>query len=255
MRYSALRIVVPFILLAIGGCESSGSSSTFRSPSAPSPTPTPPTAGPPPGPPALVSFRETESGFSTTDLRDVEEQILQLNTAGELIWAADGTRLPGYRAMSHTFSGGTWHFIEGAICSEGCAFEVRFGSHDGERRAYLTVDYGHDNPGTVVDVEVHDGRLIVLQTNVFPPGTFTLSGVVTEMTPSGPVPVEGAQVYRAIVGGWQGSMTDKDGFFAIRGLFNSSRSVETSKSGYITDKRAVIVDGDTRLDVTLVPQP
>jgi hypothetical protein len=37
--------------------------------------------------------------------------------------------------------------VEGKICEEGCGFEVRFGSENGERRAYLTIDYGHDNPG------------------------------------------------------------------------------------------------------------
>ena len=119
----------------------------------------------------------------------------------------------------------------------------------------LTVDYGHDNPGTLVDVEVSDGKLAVSQTTLYPPGTFTLSGLVTEMSPAGPVPVEGAYVARAAVGGWQSAKTDKDGFYAIPGLFNASREVESGKSGYVTLKRTVIVSGDTRLDITLTRNP
>lgn len=105
-----------------------------------------------------------------SDLRDVQEQILHF-IAGDLIWTADGTRLSGYQLSSNDFGDGPRYFISGAICPEGCAFEVRFGTNDGERRAYLTVDYGHENPGTVVDVEVAAGALVVTQTSVFPPGT------------------------------------------------------------------------------------
>jgi hypothetical protein len=80
------------------------------------------------------------------------------------IWTADGTRLPGYR-LEHGYQGAS--FITGKICAEGCAFEVRFGTRNGERRAYLTADYGHDNPGTLVDVEVSGGALVVTRTSLF----------------------------------------------------------------------------------------
>jgi len=46
--------------------------------------------------PTLIVFTDPATGFSTSELRDVQEQVLQLNTANELIWTADGTRLPGY---------------------------------------------------------------------------------------------------------------------------------------------------------------
>ena len=52
-----------------------------------------------------------------------------------------------------------------------CAFIVRFGIKDGKRRAYLTVDYHDDNPGTLVDVEVANGALVVTQTELYPPGS------------------------------------------------------------------------------------
>ena len=104
-------------------------------------------------------------------VHDVQEQVLQLNTAGELIWTADGTHLSGYRVDRYPGVS----YIVGKICAEGCAFKIRFGTKDGQRRAYLTADYGHDNPGTLVDVEVSGGELVVTRTNIYVPGSFTLS--------------------------------------------------------------------------------
>ena len=77
----------------------------------------------------------------------------------------------GFRVTTLKGSHGPVSFIEGRIRCEGCAFEVRFGTRDGERRAYLTVDYGHDNPGTVVDVEVVNGALVFTKTEGFASGT------------------------------------------------------------------------------------
>ena len=51
--------------------------------------------------------------------------------------------------------------------------------------AYLTVDYGHDNPGTLVDVEVANAALVVTQSDLYPPGSPTLTGVVTEVDVNG----------------------------------------------------------------------
>jgi hypothetical protein len=201
--------------------------------------------------PTLVVFTEPGTGFSTTDLRDVQEQVLQLNTANELIWTPEGTRLPGYRVDRCCYAGVS--FIFGKICAADCAFEVRFGTRDGERRAYLTVDYGHDNPGTLVDVEVANGALIVTRTNVFVPGSFTLSGVVTEATAAGNVPVEGVSVYRGVVSGYRHAITDRNGVYSMSGMFNGSESVSTLKEGFArTQVRNVMIDGDTRFDIQLV---
>ena len=132
-------------------------------------------------------FVDQASGFSTSDLHDAQEQVVQFNTANELIWMADGDHLPGYIVQGN--------FIP-AEASCQCWLAVRFGTRNGERRAYLTADYGHDNPGTVVDLEIAGGALVVRRTDVFVPGTYTLSGVVTEQTPSGPVGIADAAVYR-----------------------------------------------------------
>lgn len=141
---------IALILLSLGA----GGCSDFRVPAAPS-TPTP----------TLIAFTELGTGFSTTDLYDADDEILQINTARELIWVADGTRIPGYVYRSNTIDGVPAYWIQGKICSPECAFEVRFGAKDGQRRAFLTVDYGHDNPGTVVDVAVVQGQLVVTPTS------------------------------------------------------------------------------------------
>ena len=146
-------------------------------------------------------------------------------------------------------------YIVGEICAEGCAFEVRFGTKDGERRAYLTADYGHDNPGTLVDVEVSGSALVVTRTSIFVPGSFTLSGVVTEATPAGIVPVAGVGVYCACGNDSRAATTDRDGFYTLLGMFDATVTVVTIKEGYAESRHEnVLVKGDTRFDIQLVRQ-
>ena len=170
--------------------------------------------------PTLIVFTEPGTGFSTSEVRDVQEQVLQINTANELIWTADGTRPSGIPGRPLLLSGVS--YIVGKICAEGCAFEVRFGTKNGERRAYLTADYGHDNPGTLVDVEVSGGALVVTRTSIFVPGSFTLSGVVTEATPAGIVPVEGVAVYCGVGNDTRAATTDRNGFYTLLGMFDGT---------------------------------
>jgi hypothetical protein len=135
MRLSVLMMALLPVLTACGPSSSPVVPSGSRP--APAPTPAP-----------LAEFVDDLTGFRTSDLRDAQNQVIQVNSSNELIWTADGTRLPGYRVWSVTFPNGRrYYFVEGKICEEGCGFEVRFGSENGERRAYLTIDYGHDNPG------------------------------------------------------------------------------------------------------------
>jgi hypothetical protein len=86
----------------------------------------------------LWVFREPDSGFSTSDLHDGQGRILQVNTAGHLIFLAEAIGLPGHSVTGGNF-GETFIPVE-ALCS--CWLEVRFGTKDGERRAYLTAEYG-----------------------------------------------------------------------------------------------------------------
>jgi hypothetical protein len=249
MTVSIKTSLLPLMLLTALACDRT-------SPTLPSPSPSPsPQPQPQPAPGPLALFSEQATGFSTADLRDAEDQIVQLSSTGELIWVADGTRLPGYRLDSFTSNGSRHYFILGKICDEGCAFEVRFGTGDGERRAYLTVDYGHDNPGTRVDVEVVDAELRVRRTNDYPPGTPTLSGTVTGMTARGPVPLEGVVVARGISTGWRGTLTDRNGFYEIRGLIDGNDPVYIEKDGYGKRTTDVVIAGDTRFDIELAEVP
>ena len=173
MRTQA-AIVIVIVANGLAGCD--GSSSQPTSPSSAS-------SGNPSGAPALVTFFDPASRFSTSDLRDAEDEIMQFSTAGELVFPATNTRLAGFRRLSGPEQG-----IEGDICGRSCGFVVRFGIKDGEQRAYLTIDYGHDNPGTLVNVAVANGVLFMSQTDLYPPGSPALSGAVTEAMPTGPVP-------------------------------------------------------------------
>jgi hypothetical protein len=177
-------------------------------------------------------------------VRDAQDQIVRFTSAGELIWTADDTRFPGYPRVQPL------SIDAGRVCQ--CWLEVRFGTQDGERRAYLTADYGHDNPGSIVDLEVVGGALMVSRTDVFPPGTFTLSGIVTEATATGPAPVEGVEVLRLYGSGWQVGTTDRNGFYEIHGLYAARQEVTTIKAGYETARELVSVDGDTRFDIQIV---
>src|SRR4030095_8653486 len=107
---NSTAILLLMLLEGMSGCG--GSNST---PAAPS-TPTPP-------PPAQVQparFTDPASGFTTSDVRDVQEQIVQFDTtSNSLIWGVDGRRFPGYP-------------VSGNFIGSDKAFQVRFGMKDGQ---------------------------------------------------------------------------------------------------------------------------
>ena len=153
------RIV--FLVLAHGliGC---GSGSPGALPAAPSPLPqSSPSPAPQPAPIQLAVFTDPISGFSTSDVRDVQGQIVRFNTADELIWTADGTRFPEFIVDGNFIA---YHHKADKF------FQVRFGTKDGERRAYLSGLRG--TPATILDLSV-DGRgdLIIGDTSVPVPET------------------------------------------------------------------------------------
>jgi hypothetical protein len=212
-----------------------------------SPTPVAATnAGP------LVVFTEPATGFSTTDVHDAHDRIVQFTTSGDLVWTPDGTHIPGYLVEPHA-QPPAYFLGPGAFpCAEFCDFSIRFGAREGQRQAYMTIDYGHSNPGTMVDVEVIDHALVVTQTSRFPPGTPTLSGVITEMTPTGLVPLSGAWVDRSVPGGWQSATTDENGRYRISGLIDGTAEVVVGKNGYQEESRQVTLAGDMQFDLQLV---
>jgi hypothetical protein len=173
---------------------------------------------------------------------------VQFTADGQLIWTATGRRFPGY-PQAPGYVVGAYIFAP-PICSY-CAYEIRFGTRDGERRAYLTIDRGEDNPGTLADLEVVDGELITRQTKAGAPGTYTLSGRVVEMTSAGEVPVANVLI-RSGRYNWYGAATDSGGSYQMSWLDVGPYSISISKNGYEPQTRPLTIDGDTRLDVVLV---
>ena len=236
---SLARIAVLIAANGLFGC-----SNPVAPPSAPSGVSqsNPPAPSQPNSSGGLVVFKDPLTGLLTSDVRDARGHIVQFTTASELIWI-DGTHLSGHQANGN---------IEELSCH--CWLVVRFGAVDGQRRAYLTADYIHFNPGTVVAVEITAGGLTVSRTDIFVPGTYTLSGFVTELTDTGSAPIENAGVYRLDQeeSGWDQTKTDRNGFYEIHGLSDGIKLTGVDKDGYQKVEQNLSIHGDMRFDVQLL---
>lgn len=103
-----------------------------------------------PDPARLVFFQDPDSSFSTSDVRDAQEQIVRFDSVDEtLIWTPTGAAFPG------------WH-TSGNFLDASHRFQVRFGTKDGTRRAYFTETLAD----TICDIQVNNGQLIILPTDV-----------------------------------------------------------------------------------------
>jgi hypothetical protein len=146
MGEESMRTLKFLWLLSVAGAVACGSSSP-SSTVAPTPTPTP---TPPPAAPVLAMFTDPSSSFSTADVRDVQEQIMQFDTASNsMIWTISGQRFSGYPVIDG-------YFIRGDKF-----FQVQFGTKNGERHAYFTEAVR----GTICDVEVSGGALVITPTD------------------------------------------------------------------------------------------
>src|SRR5918993_1502142 len=132
---------VLFVLIAASaGCGGSGSDAR---------TPVTPT---PPAEVRLAVFMDSSSGFSTSDVRDVNDEIVRFDTASNtLIWAADGRTFTGYPVSGDDIGN----------------FRVRFGTKNGQRAAYFTE---RSNPN-ICDLQVLNGQLVISATDVTVPGS------------------------------------------------------------------------------------
>ena len=233
------------VCLLIQGLVGCGRSDSRPTPLAPSPVQQPV------NPNRLIIFNDPLTGLSTSDVRAAQDQIVRFTTAGELVWMPDGTHLPGHFVQGPGYQSSSNVAAEPS-CQ--CWLVVRFGASSGERRAYLTADYIHFNPRTVVGLEIAGGALIVKRTDVFPPGTYTLSGLVTEASETGLTPIENASVYRLDEeeSGWDQTTTDRNGFYQIHGLTDGSRLTGFTKDGYEKVEQAFPIHGDMRFDIQLI---
>jgi hypothetical protein len=102
----------------------------------------------------LVVFVDPDSDFTTTDVRDVDEEIVWFDAdTNEIVWAADDS---GYQSGSWTTDGNRL---------AGGGFTVRFGTKDGERRAYFT----ETGPATICNIEISNGAPRITATTVTVP--------------------------------------------------------------------------------------
>ena len=98
-----------------------------------------------------------------------------------------------------------------------------------------------------------------------PEPTYTLSGVVSELTETGKVPAEGVQMYCDSCGSPDGhrfTSTDANGFYSFSWARNGVHPLLVWKDGYVvldatgtpSDGTALnaTVDGDTRFDIQIV---
>jgi len=99
-----------------------------------------------------------------------------------------------------------------------------------------------------------------------PQPTYTLSGVVSELTPAGKVPAEGVRLYCDSCGSPDGhtfTSSDANGFYSFSWARNGVHPLLIWKDGYDvidhegrlgngTSVRNATVDGDTRFDVQIV---
>jgi hypothetical protein len=146
MKISTAILLVVLIAGTVG-CGDSDSTPTTPTTSTPPP--------PPPGPVQLAVFTDPSSTFSTSDVRDSEDEIVRFDvTTSSLIWAADGRLFSGYP-------------VSGLFIRADRFFQVRFGTKDGERRAYFT----EAAAGTICDVEIVGGQPVITSTTVTVPGS------------------------------------------------------------------------------------
>ena len=125
--------------LAVAGL-SCGSGSSGSSPTAPSQGST------------LATFTDPTTGQATSDVRDVDEQVMRFETpSGVLIWVADGSRHSGWP-------------VSGQFLDSARLYQVRFGSRSGQRRAYFT----ETGSGTICNLEVSGGQLRISATSERP---------------------------------------------------------------------------------------
>jgi hypothetical protein len=147
MKIRSAAVMLLILIEGLAGCGGSDSA-----PTAPSTT-----TQPPPAQVELAVFTDPSSSFSTSDVRDVQdvpEQIVRFDVASNsLIWKADGRSFPGYP-------------VSGNFVASDKHFQIRFGTKDGERRAYFT----ETASATICDIAVTGGQLMISPTNVKVPG-------------------------------------------------------------------------------------
>ncbi len=96
----------------------------------------------------FVVFQDPDSEFSTTDVMDIDADIVRFDDAnGQIIWAEDGTTEDGWNINGNLLQGGF--------------FTVAFGTENGQRGAYFT----ETATATICDISANGGAIRITATN------------------------------------------------------------------------------------------
>jgi len=96
-------------------------------------------------------FDDPDSDFSTTDVRDVDDEVIRFDTVTQaIVYVADGT----------SYQHGSWS-VDGVFLGRGAFFQVRFGSVGGDPRAYFT----ETATAAICDFLIQNGEFFIFLTN------------------------------------------------------------------------------------------
>ena len=136
-RYTSWIFLIGFV-----GCGDSGLTTSST------PPPPPPAAGD-----TFAVFMDPGSDFQTSDVRDVDNEIVRFDTTEDaLLWTATDLLFDGW-------------VVDGNFLGAGRPYQVRFGTVSGERRAYFT----ETGRGTICELSVVNNELFIAPTNLLPP--------------------------------------------------------------------------------------
>ena len=213
-----------------------------------------------------------DGGSSAVPTSPTQAQLPEATfTVSGVVFGEGDTRLAGARVgianrQGTTDGSGAFH-LEGVRESYGGAFAAKEGYAAAREVLAVVRD---------MQLDFHLGPRVAV---------YTLSGVVTEATPTGPVPIPGVLVTSyscedtpaipsffptggCLVSVSQDATTDKSGFYRISGLYTGNRnSIGLSKDGFDDPRRdpnaqegsghdgkgqEIVLSGDTRIDLQLV---
>ena len=90
---------------------------------------------------AFVAFVDETTGFQTSDVHDATREVVRFDAALGAMVALDGSAVSGWTTEGNELS---WAL-------SGVAFRVRFGTEQGERRAFFT----ESGNGTICDLRLY----------------------------------------------------------------------------------------------------
>ncbi len=100
----------------------------------------------------FVVFQDPDSEFETSDVMDVDAEIVRFDgDQGAIIWAEDGTTEVGWDINGNLLLGGF--------------FTVAFGTENGQRGAYFT----ETATATICDIRVVNGDIRISPTTILVP--------------------------------------------------------------------------------------